>query len=181
MRTGVGLAFGRDVGVSGDVVNKIGSLQPSGQVCETAILRVGKGYKVASFQFDTDRKVVATLPPLPKRYSCMPCAMKAGYELKDLSVAPDKKMRGDFDAAQLCVIGVCFRIQRVGEQLRHFRTAKLVRRQADAMDDEQVDRRACRPGIVIRRYYPVHPAEPALRIQFQSELSLSVMDRRSMR
>lgn len=81
----------------------------------------------------------------------MPGALGAGDELNQLAVAADEEVAGDFEIFDGFVVGMFARVEPVGEEIDHARPAELIRRQADVVDDDQLDRAALRARVEIGR------------------------------
>jgi hypothetical protein len=68
----------------------------------------------------------------------MPCAVLARNELDDFATPADEKVCGNLKFAYGPIIGMRLGVEPVGEQLEYSIAAKLIRRKADVVDDEQV-------------------------------------------
>ncbi|MNC87785.1 hypothetical protein D3C83_35420 [compost metagenome] len=92
----------------------------------------------------------------------MPRAFRARHELDQPAVAAHQEVGGYFHARNGRVVRVRRGIQAVGEEFDDAVAAKLARRQADVMDDEEFDRAAGRPFVAVgRRNEPCAPDQPA--------------------
>jgi len=69
----------------------------------------------------------------------MPCPFGEWHELYELSIAPDKQMGRDFQAPDLAEVLVTVPVQRIGKQSFDFRATELARRQADAVQDDEIN------------------------------------------
>jgi hypothetical protein len=98
----------------------------------------------------------------------MPGALVTGHKLDNLPVAPDQKVRRHTDTPNLLEIGMLRMIQRVGKETRDGIPRVLAGRQTDVMDDQQLDSRTRRSGILIGRRQAPHTAQPTLCAHFQS-------------
>jgi len=79
----------------------------------------------------------------------MPRPLGEWHELYELSIAPDKQMGRDFEASDLVEVLMTVPVQRVGKQLFDFRTTELARRQADAVQDNEISVHASRARILV--------------------------------
>ncbi len=59
MRTGIGLASGRDMLMTGDVGNRVAFGDGGREYGETCVLGITKIVDIAAFEFDTDREIIA--------------------------------------------------------------------------------------------------------------------------
>ena len=59
-------------------------------------------------------------------------------------------MSRDFEAADLCKVFVRVPVEGVGKQLLYFRPAELARRQADAMQYNEISYDAIGSGVLVR-------------------------------
>src|SRR5437868_5442169 len=91
-RAGVGLAAGRDVGVRGDVAQRMAGAQRGDEADERRVLRVGEGRLVHAFELDADREIVAALAPAPARDAGVPRPLPRRHELDQAPVAADEEM-----------------------------------------------------------------------------------------
>src|SRR3569623_1946271 len=175
LRPGVGLPSRRNVAVAYDTVGGNGGivlLQRTGDGGEHGILAVAVGLVIAAFELDADGKVIAALTSGKTGWACMPGAAVERNILHHLAVATNQHMRGDTQRGDALEIGVGRRFQLVGEQRVDPRTAEFSRRQADAVDHQQLDGAARGPLILIGgkqaqyRYQPAccncecHPLSP---------------------
>jgi len=131
-------------------LDRITSAQRCKQLRQDAVLRLREVGAIVALELDADAEVVAALVALPARSAGMPSALETGDELAVPAIATDEEMCRDAAARQRDEIGVCGRIEPVGEQGGNGLAAKLPRRQADRVDDDQPDRRAGWSGIAIR-------------------------------
>ena len=111
----------------------------------------------------------------------MPGMFDTGYELHNLSISAYQKMGRNLDTFELLEICVPGMIQRICKKLLDGISAVFVGREADIVYDKQIYCRPWRTRILVGRDYMQQSAHPSLCINFQSALSLSVMDKRSMR
>jgi hypothetical protein len=144
-RTRVLLATRRNVFVASNVGNR----QPRGdggaQAGEGGVLRGLEATTFQPFQLDTDGMVVAIVPAAPMRRACVPSPRGDIHELHQFAVASNEEMGGHRQASNLLEVGVGIPIELVGEQLFDLGATELARRQADGVDDDQVDQGAIWP------------------------------------
>ncbi len=143
-------------------LNRVVRAQSSEQVHEADVLHPLEWQLVTALQFDTERKIVAARSPLPGRDAGMPGALAAGDKLDQLTTSAHKKMGRDQQSADLRKIGISSRIKPVGEQLHDPITTELPGRQADRMNDDQRDKLARRPFIVVGRTDTLYACEPSV-------------------
>lgn len=79
----------------------------------------------------------------------MPCPFGEWHELYELSIAPNKQMRGDFQASDLAEVLMTVPVQRIGKQSFDFRATELAWRQADAMQDNKINVYTCWAWILV--------------------------------
>ena len=115
MRPRIGFSARRDVFMAGQSGDGITLEQCFGQVRQRAILNIFKRPEVAALDFDTDRKVVSSLPAVVDRDAGMPGAVVGRDELDDSAVAADQKMRGHAQCAELIEIRMGIVIEPVCE------------------------------------------------------------------
>ena len=92
---------------------------------------------------------------------CLQCPRSGNCELQKLAATANQEMRGHPQAAQLREIRMGLRIEATGEQALDRIAAEAPWRQADVMDDEQVDRRARGPLVLVGRGHGARALEPA--------------------
>ncbi len=117
--------------------------------CEPIILLGAKWQTIATLKLDANGKIIAALATFPDRHACMPGTRGDRYELQQAAVAPNEEVRGNTQSLNAFVIGMFLRIELIGKQLFHTWSAKLVRRQADGVNDHEVDSTAIGPLIAI--------------------------------
>jgi hypothetical protein len=69
----------------------------------------------------------------------MPCAVIAADKLPQRAITANEKVRGDFQPSDALKVGVCVPIELVGEQALHGIAAVLAGRQADGVENDQVN------------------------------------------
>ena len=94
----------------------------------------------------------------------MPGPLIAGDELHQLAITPQQKMCRDAQIAQAGIKRMRGHIECIGEQTLDIRPAKLVRRQADIVQNDHVDRHAGRAGIAVGAGDTPHPCYPTVLI-----------------
>ena len=93
---------------------------------------------VLAFELDTDREVVAARTAAKKRCSRVPRSFSKRHELHQLTVAPDKQMRGYFHTADFAKVWMRIPIKLIQEQVLDFGAAKLAGWQANAVEDNRI-------------------------------------------
>jgi hypothetical protein len=73
----------------------------------------------------------------------VPRTLPARHKLDERAVPTDEEMSGDPEPGYAGVIRVRSGVQPVGEKLDDSRPTKFAGRQADCVDDEEIDRAAC--------------------------------------
>lgn len=131
--------------------NRVALSQCGNKLIEHFVLRCFKVALITTFQFDADREIVATLATLPTRDSRVPGTAVTRYELYQLSIAANEKMRRNLESLNLLIIGMLARIERLGKQRLDTVATKLARREADGMNYQQRNYLPCWPLIAIRR------------------------------
>ena len=87
-------------------------------------------------------KSLQRVRPRQRRFAGVPRALRARHELDELAVAANEEMRGYSERRYAGVIRMRGRIEAIQEQLLDAVPAELARRQADRVDDEELDRHA---------------------------------------
>lgn len=151
MRPGIRLASGRYVAVTDDVGNRIDRAQQLHERQQHSVLRRRKRNIIRTLKFDANRKIVAVLAPAPVGYAGMPRAQGAGHELQQLAVAADQQVGRHAQVANRCVVGMRVRIEPIRKQIDNAGSAEFSWRQADTVDNEQLDRHAGRTLIAVGR------------------------------
>ena len=105
---------------------------------------------IHTFQFDADGKIVTVLAPVESRTAGVPGALVEGNELDHAPLPVNQQVRRDLQALQLRKTGMRVVIQRVAEQLFNARRAELSRRQADAVNNEQLYLNPLRTIVTVR-------------------------------
>jgi len=137
--------------VADTVCDRIGFAQRFQQPLQYKILLLFKRHVIAAFKLDSNRKIITALSAAPLRRSGVPGTIATGYELQELAIAPDQKMRGHEQTGNLLEIRMCRRIKTVGEQIRNRIAAKTPGRQADAMNNSEFNAASGRARIAVRR------------------------------
>ena len=128
-----------------------GSSQRAAQGGQRGVLGVFKQAAFQPFQLDADGVVVAVGAALVAGSACMPGARLHGGELPEFARAADVEVGRHLQAAYLAEPGVDVPVQRIGEQALHFVAAVLAGRQADGVDDDEVDHHARRTRANVGR------------------------------
>jgi len=81
----------------------------------------------------------------------MPCTLAERNVLQQFSMAPNQQVRGDSAVINAGKIGVGIGIEPVMKKIVDPGSAKLFWRQADIVDNQQVDQATGWPGILIGR------------------------------
>lgn len=90
--TGVGLATGSDVLMTGHIGQRIPPAQGVGERRQHFVLKVGEGLEVGSLELDADGKVVAALSSMEAGHAGMPGPVIGRDELDQSTVALDDEM-----------------------------------------------------------------------------------------
>jgi hypothetical protein len=80
----------------------------------------------------------------------MPGTSGTRDKLDQFAIAAYQEVAGNLEALNLAVVWVGTRVEPVGEKFDDAGAAKLARRQADVVNDQELDGRACRPVIAVR-------------------------------
>lgn len=128
-----------------------------------SVLRLRERAIIATFELDSDRKIVARTAPGEVRLPAMPRAGMRRDKLDELAVALDKQMRGDLHVSNLTEIRMRFAIKTVQKKIPDVIAAKNPGRQANRMNDDQRYFDTCRSRIEIRRRGYSGVDEPAGR------------------
>ncbi|ALQ61814.1 hypothetical protein AW872_16020 [Aeromonas hydrophila] len=131
---------------NGGVMARQGSAEPD----QCLVLCIRVGLLIGPFQLDPDGKVVARLASLPTRYSRMPGSGTKRHILHQLTVAPDQAVCRDPQLMDTGKIGMSVGSESPKEKIIDEGTAKLARRQADAMHHQQGDIARGGPLVVVR-------------------------------
>ncbi len=115
-----------------------------------------------ALELDADREVVAVPAPPPCRRAGVPCALAARDELQQRAIAADQEVGRDAKAAKGREGGMRRGVERVAEEPLDGVAAVLARRQADRMDDDQIDWNARRAWPEVRRLPALGVGQPAV-------------------
>src|SRR5712692_8673205 len=110
-RPGVGLAAWCDVDVSNYIDNRISPAQSHEEFRQARVLRIGVGQVVCPFEFHAHGEIVTALAPPPARGACVPGSLRAGNQLDQFALTPDKEMRRYLQITKGFVVGVCGQIE----------------------------------------------------------------------
>jgi len=170
-RAGVGLAPRRDIAVADQTVGRqrrICRAQRRNGFCKRLVLYGLVGKRIGAFEFHADREIIAGLAAFEAGLPSVPRALLEAHVLRDRPVAADDEMRGDAQARDLGKVRVGVGRQVVGEQAVYPRSAELTRRQADAVDHDQINLDARGPRVAIRGSHLPHPVhQPAFEVDPQ--------------
>lgn len=83
------------------------------------------------------------------RLASVPGTCRKRHELEQLAVPTNQYMRRYFEIANLVVIGVAIPVQLIAKQLFDSRSVKLAGRQADAVQDDEVDLDTVWPCVLV--------------------------------
>ncbi len=139
-----------DMLVSCDVFDRVLMLDDLDQACQAGVLHGLEVTPFEAFEFDADGVVVTVAAIEPAGLARMPGAIVAADKLPQAAISVDQKVGRNLNAANGLKVGVRVPVQPVGKESLDFVTAEHTGRQADGVDDDQVDRGADRPWTVIR-------------------------------
>lgn len=164
-RSWVGLAPGRNIGMSCNRIDWFALANKTDQIVKDRILNCFKRKIIAAFKFDANRKIVTMRPAIPRRLSGMPCPMSARNELDQFTITANQKMRRHANSGNRLKIGVRARIKLVCEQTDDTVSSKPRGRKTDRMDDDQRNRRIRRAIVKIRRNDTPRARQGRLKLQ----------------
>lgn len=144
---------------------RIGSRQGLQHGSKHGVLAISIRSFVFSLELDADRIVIASRTSAKLRLTGMPGALVKRHELHQFSATPDQQMRRYLKAANLIEVGVSVPVELVQEQGFDFPTTEFSRRQADAMQDDHLERSTAGARIPVRT--PTQPGgldQPGLGI-----------------
>lgn len=166
IRTGVGLALGSDLGMTRDPSDRIRVTKRPRQTRKRLVLRGFEGLVVAAFELDSDRVVVAARAAFPIRCPGVPRALQARHELDERALPVDDEVRRYTYTCQRGEIRVRVELEPVEEEIRYRGSAEFTWRQADRVNDEQIDRSAGRALVAVRTLHEWHAAREPSSIDF---------------
>jgi hypothetical protein len=114
-RARIGFAAGRYIGVPNHIRDGITVLHGPRKARQGVVLGVLERQLVATLELYAYGKVVASLASAPARGAGVPGTLGASNELHDLTVASNKKMRGNAQAGDIPVIRMRVGIEAVRE------------------------------------------------------------------
>ena len=117
------------------------------QARQLLVLSRFESLTLQAFEFDADRKIIAPLTPLELRHAGVPGAMVGPDELTQLTSAPDQKMGRYPQARESGKVGMRTAVECAGEQPLDRIAREAAGRQADVMNDQQIDR--ARKGALV--------------------------------
>lgn len=138
-RTRIVFASRRDVFVSRNVHHRKTLAQGLAQAHRGGVLGGLKEQAFQALKLDADRSVVAALASAPAGLPGMPGPGLGVDELHNLTVAPNKEVTGDLNAAQVFEVGVSVPVQAVGKKRFDVWCAVLTWGQADGVNHHQID------------------------------------------
>ena len=150
--------------------------ESAARVAETLVLDSLVRRAIRALQLDADGEVVA-MDTFPETgLARVPGPAGEGDELDERAVAPDQEMGGYPQIGDGAEALVSAWIDQIAEQVLNVGSPELAGRQADAMDDDQVDVAAGRPGIEVRGRDAAGIVEPVSgRIEGQHPAGRSVL------
>ena len=137
--------------MAGNVADRVTRLQHAREGGKPTVLGSRERHLAGAFHFDSDREIVAARFALPARFASVPRALRARHELDQPAIAADEEVSGHFHARDRGVERMRRRIEAVGKVLDDAGTAERARRQADVVDDEEVDRAGGGPLVAVGR------------------------------
>ncbi len=149
MLAGIVLAARRDIRVRCDVAQRITCAQLAQQKFEPPILCRREVVFTVALELNADREIVASLPPEKLRLAGVPGAVVASDELNQLATTTHQKVRRHLQRGDVTVGWMSRGIETVAEQLLDRIATESSRRQADVVDDDEVDGGTGRAGIMV--------------------------------
>src|SRR5690606_19410841 len=116
---------------------------------------------VGAFELHAYRKVVAAGSPEVLRLAGMPGALLEADILRQRAVPRDQDVRRHLEPRDRGEVRVRPRVEPVDEERVDPRPAEASRRKADAVQHDQIERSARRPGVAVRRRHLPRAAYPA--------------------
>lgn len=104
---------------------------------------------ILAFEFDADRKVVASALPAKTGLASMPGSLREWHELDDSTVTPNEQVSRDLHPADFPEIRVRIPVEPVREQGLDLGTTEFAGRKADAVHDNHRRFRIVGPRILI--------------------------------
>ena len=108
---GVGFSAGGNVGMTNNVFHRIIVAQEGKQLVQPPVLNCLETLRIATFQFDPERKIIAARAAAPCGLAGVPGASLAGDELDQLAIAPDQKVCRNTQLADVCEIRMGVRVE----------------------------------------------------------------------
>ena len=112
---GVGFSAGGNVGMTNNVFHRIIVAQEGKQLVQPPVLNCLETLRIATFQFDPERKIIAARAAAPCGLAGVPGAALAGDELDQLAIAPDQEVGRNTQVADASEIRMGVRVEAVGE------------------------------------------------------------------
>jgi hypothetical protein len=144
----------------GSAQRRIGGAQPLHELDESLVLGLLVGDVVAAFELDADRKIVARASAAVLGFPSVPSAIRERNVLSHAAVPADEHVRRYTHMGYRSEVLVGVRRQRIRKETIDPWSAEFRGRQADSMDDDEVERAISRPWIAVRRPYTVNVHEP---------------------
>ncbi len=144
---------------SGTHVHEFGA-----QLSERQVLRHGVRYIIATFQFNTNTKIVAAIATIEVRNTCVPGTVSYGGKLSQFPFAINKKVRRYakvFDLGNLFVVRAS---QTIAEKGFYTMCSKLSRWKTDAVNNQQINLFIDWSCINIRRIASPNSVKPTISI-----------------
>lgn len=150
--SGVSLASWCDLAMTSDALWSdagVGFEQLMRATHEALILSVREGGGVGPFQLDADREVITAVAAGKSRDAGMPGPLLTRDVLQQLAMTANEEVRGDTQAADGLEIRVGAGIELSKKEVVDPRSAEVARRQADIMNDQEVDLGPWWPWVVM--------------------------------
>lgn len=173
--------WNRNVVMTDAFGNRICAAQDINELSERAILPLFEGNVVAAFELDTDGEVIAPLATAPLRHTGMPGALLTRHELHEFAITSDQKMRRYGQCRDLPEIRIGLRIKAIREQVGDGTSAETAWRQADAVNDDELDPTTFGARIAIWRWHLASCAEHTGSVQLPLPATASICVRSQRR
>ncbi|CAK0767471.1 hypothetical protein CCP4SC76_4750017 [Gammaproteobacteria bacterium] len=152
----IGFAVGGNVAMADHARGRDGRKtldKGSSDLNQGVVLSGGKGFVIAAFQLDADGEIIAVVAAIKSGSSGVPGALEERYKLHHLAVTPDQQVRGDAQRGNDGKVGVRRGVQVIEKKGLDPGAAVLSRRQADVVNDQEVDRHARWSFTLIGRFH----------------------------
>ena len=117
---------------------------------QRGILRLGVGNLIRALQLNADGKIIATCAPRKRRHTRVPGTQRKRNVLRYRTIAPNQQMRRHAQMRNRGKIRMRACIQTSEKQVINPRPVELARRQADAVDDDQLRQHALWARVAMR-------------------------------